>query len=129
VIAANDLTWRKDRDGWLLTAKGRKFGRVVPDSKYPCMWRPVLSGGRLGDMANLSWCKSVTLDTAVRGLEWKVRECRAQAPSKCPENEGVFLSSSPPIAPIGEAVPEAPIQARSPAGPRRASIPMSNNLG
>jgi hypothetical protein len=68
-IEATDLTWRQDGNGWLLTAKRRKFGLVIPDGEYPGMWRPVLSGGRLGDMANLSWCKSVTWDAAARELE------------------------------------------------------------
>jgi hypothetical protein len=45
----------------------RGFGRVVPDSKYPGMWRSTLSGGRLSDMANLG------LGSCGRELEWEAR--------------------------------------------------------
>jgi hypothetical protein len=48
------LTWRRDGVNWLLLSGKRRMGRVVPDLKWPGMWRSTLSGGRLSDMANLS---------------------------------------------------------------------------
>jgi hypothetical protein len=47
------------------------MGRVIPDSKYPGMWRSTLSGGRLSDMANISWAKNAVLVAAERELEWE----------------------------------------------------------
>jgi hypothetical protein len=39
------LVWRKAEPGWRLFAGRRRFGEVVPDAKYPGMWRVKLSGG------------------------------------------------------------------------------------
>ena len=63
------------------------------------MWRSVLSGGRLSDMANLAWAKNAVLIAAERELEWEARSRAAIAPSNCPENEGVFEGAAPPVAP------------------------------
>lgn len=48
------LEWKPDGDGWRLFSRRRRFGRVIPDAKYPGMWRSPLPGGRLSDMANLA---------------------------------------------------------------------------
>ena len=82
------LTWRRDGSDWVLLLDRRRFGRVVPDSKYPNMWRSILSGGRLSDIANLAWAKNAVLVAAEREVEYEARA--ANAPSKCPEKEGVF---------------------------------------
>jgi hypothetical protein len=50
------------------------MGCVVPDAKYPGMYRSLLSGGRLSDMANLSWAKDPVLAAAERELEWEARQ-------------------------------------------------------
>jgi hypothetical protein len=73
------------------------MGRVVPDTKYAGMWRPVLAGGGLGDMANLSWVKSVVLDAAARELEWEARQQAANAPLKSQERRGDFQSAASPM--------------------------------
>src|SRR5215831_10462522 len=72
-IRGQALTWRRDGAGWVLLAGRRRFGRVVPDIKYPGMWRSTLSGGRLSDMANLAWAKNAVLVAAERELEWEDR--------------------------------------------------------
>ena len=77
---------------------GLRHTCVVADSKYPGMWRPTLSGGRLGDMANLAWAKNAVLAAAERELEWEARQRAAMTPPKCPEKGGVFEGSAPPIA-------------------------------
>ena len=46
------------------------MGRVVPDSRYPKMYRSVRADGRLSDMANLSWAKDAVLGAAIRELGW-----------------------------------------------------------
>ena len=101
-------TWRRNGADWVLLAGHRCFGRVVADSKHPGMWRPTLSGGRLGDMANLAWAKNAVLAAAERELEWEARQRAATAPSKCPEKRGVFEGSAPPIAPNERGLPSAP---------------------
>src|SRR5215471_4337645 len=94
------LTWHRDGADWILLMGRRRFGRVIPDSQYPDMWRPVLSGGRLGDMANLAWAKNAVLVAAERELEWEARQEPATAPPKCPQKEGVFESAAPPVSVI-----------------------------
>lgn len=91
------LAWRRDGDGWILVAGRRRFGRVVPDAKHPGMFRPVLSHGRLGDMANLSWVKNAVLLAAERELDWEARHRPATNPEKCPENRGAFSALSAPM--------------------------------
>ncbi|MGH6672352.1 MAG: hypothetical protein ACRECV_10325 [Xanthobacteraceae bacterium] len=84
------LAWRRDGDGWILLAGRRRFGRVVPDRSHPGVYRSALSGGRLSDMANLSWTKNAVVLVAEREIEWDERQRRAIDPSKCPEKRGVF---------------------------------------
>ena len=84
------LRWRRAGAGWQLFDGRRRFGEVLPDSKHPGMWRSVLSGGRLSDMANLSWVKHAVMDAAVREIEWSARRRAAIAPPFTGQNEGVF---------------------------------------
>ena len=79
-----------------MLAGRRRFGRVIPDSQYPGMWRSRLSGGRLSDMANLAWAKNAVLIAAERELEERQRA--ANHPSKCPEKRGVFEDAASPVA-------------------------------
>jgi len=87
------LTWRRAGADWVLFLRGHRFGRVVPDNKYPGMWRSTLSGGRLSDMTNLAWAKNAVLVAAERELEW---EARTNTPPKCPEKEVSFQGPAPP---------------------------------
>jgi hypothetical protein len=89
VIGA-DLQWKRDGKDWLLCLGRRRFGRVVPDAKWLGMFRSVLSGGRLSDMANLTWSKNAVLDAAVRELEWEARQEPATDPQKPQQTRGVF---------------------------------------
>jgi len=68
------LTWKREGADWILFNRRRRFGRVVPDSKYPGMWRSTVSGGRLSDMANLAWAKNAILVASERELEWEARQ-------------------------------------------------------
>lgn len=89
------LHWRRIGSGWRLFDGRRRFGEIVPDSTYPNMWRPVLTGGRHGDMANITWAKHAVLEAAVRELEWEDRRNPATDPSKCPEKRGVSEGARP----------------------------------
>ena len=91
------LTWRRNGADWVLLTGGRRFGRVVPDSKYPNMWRSVLSGSRLSDMANLTWAKNAVLVAAEREMEFEDRLRSVSTPSICPEKRGVFQGTAPPV--------------------------------
>jgi hypothetical protein len=73
------------------------MGRVVPDHQHPGMWRSVKSGGRLSDMANLSWAKNAVLETATRELEYEARHCPVITPPKPQQIAPVFDSGPPGI--------------------------------
>jgi hypothetical protein len=73
-----DLRWHRDGAAWVLMHKRRRMGRVVPDEKYPGMYRVALSAGRLSDMANLSWAKDAAMAAALRELVWEAsQKCAA----------------------------------------------------
>ena len=68
-----DLTWRREPGGdWLLLNNRRRVGRVVPDSKYPDMWRVHWPGDGYSDLVNLSWAK----DALARFAETESRQHR-----------------------------------------------------
>lgn len=85
VLIGAGFHWRHNVPGLRLFDGRRRFGEIVPDSTYPDMWRPALTDGRLGDMANIKWAKRAVLEAAVRELEWEGRRNRATAPPKCPK--------------------------------------------
>ena len=91
---AQSLTWRKAGKGWRLYAGKRRFGDVVPDAKHPNMWRSILSGGRLSDMANLSWARNAVLESAVREIEWEERQQAATDPAFIRDSGAVFEATS-----------------------------------
>ena len=76
-VRASGLQWKRDGADWVLFCNRRRMGRVVPDSKYPGMWRSVKSNRQLSDMANLSWAKNAVLVAAERELEWEARDIAA----------------------------------------------------
>jgi hypothetical protein len=80
-----NLVWHHIGADWVLVAGRRRTGRVVPDAKYPNMWRSLLSGGRLSDMANLSWAKDSVLAAGERELEFGVQSTPQNA-----QKRGVF---------------------------------------
>jgi hypothetical protein len=89
------LLWKREGADWILLKDRRRFGRVVPDSKYAGMWRSVTSGDRLSEMANLAWAKNAVLIAAEREIEDEARA--ANAPPKCPEKRGVFGHTALPM--------------------------------
>jgi hypothetical protein len=117
VLRGASLIWRRDGADWVLFSGRRRFGRVVPDSKYAGVWRSVLSGGRLSDRANLAWAKNAVLMAAERELEWEHRQRTAIAPRKSPEKRGVFESAASPVAKTVEGV--APPHPNAQRGARR----------
>ncbi len=51
-----------------LGAQGRKLVEVVPDAKWPGMWRVRSLDGSLSDMVNLTRAKDAALSAALRVL-------------------------------------------------------------
>jgi hypothetical protein len=96
--AITNLSWRRERNGWLLVAGRRRFGRVVP-AKHSGMWQSTRIDGQSSDIANLSWAKNAVLAAAELELEFEDRQRRASDPPKCPERGGCFTASAPPVAP------------------------------
>jgi hypothetical protein len=96
--AIRRLHWRKAGRGWQLYGEhGRRFGKVIPDANIRGMWRTPLSGGRMSDMANLSWARAAVLEAAVRELEWEARQSAVTTPSNSQGIRGVFSDGSPPV--------------------------------
>src|SRR5262249_60495997 len=91
------LIWRKAGTGWRLFADRRRFGEIVPDAKYPGMWRVKLSGGRLSDMTNLSWARNAVLEAAIGEIEYEARHA-ATTPTKSQQIEDVFPQTSLPMS-------------------------------
>src|SRR5262245_3174350 len=97
--AIRRLHWRKAGRGWRLYGEhGRRFGKVVPDANIRGMWRTPLSGGRMSDMAKLSWTRAAVLEAAVRELEWEARHpSTVTTPSISQGIGAVFSGGSPPV--------------------------------
>jgi hypothetical protein len=62
------LTWVRDCTAWVVRHSGTELARVVPDEKYPGMWRVRSPEGRLSDMANLTWAKDAAASMALAVL-------------------------------------------------------------
>jgi hypothetical protein len=103
------LQWKRSGSNWHLFLGRRRFGRVVPDAKYPGMFRSVLSSGRLSDMANLAWAKNAVLNAAVPELEWEARHDTATDPQKSQQNGAVFRDTASPVRKNSKGRPAAPI--------------------
>jgi hypothetical protein len=61
--SSRDLTWKDD--GLYLGGKGKPVVTIVPDEKYPSMWRVELPDGRLTDMVNRTRTKDAAQSIAL----------------------------------------------------------------
>ena len=73
-LMVSELEWKRIGTEWILYRDKRKMGHVVPDGKYSGMWRIARPSGRLSDMANLSWAKSLALEAAERELAYEASQ-------------------------------------------------------
>src|SRR5262249_37334811 len=87
--AITNLSWRRERNGWLLIAGRRRFGRVVP-AKHSGMWQSTRSDGQPSDIANLSWAKNAVLVAAELELQFEDRQRRAIDPQNARKKGGVL---------------------------------------
>jgi hypothetical protein len=114
------LKWKRAGAGWRLFDGRRRFGDVVPDGKHPGMWRSVMSGGRLSDMANMSWARNAVLEAATRELAYEARHGEATDPTNCPVNEGVFGGTASPMRLNARRVPGDSFSSRNEIKRKRA---------
>src|SRR5262249_55773156 len=77
------------------------LARVVPDSRWPNMWRIVWPDGRTSDVVNLARARDAAQATAERGPPARDRKLFHWKTSNSP-------SQAPPVAPIASTRPEAP---------------------
>jgi hypothetical protein len=85
-VQPSELRWVRSGTDWVLLCGRRRLGRVVPDSKYRGMYRIALPSGRLSDLANLSWAKSLALEAADREVAYET----ANTPQKPQQKGGYF---------------------------------------
>jgi hypothetical protein len=64
IYCRDDLTWRDNT----LRLGSRELAHLVPDGKWPSMWRVRMPDGRLSDMANKAWAKEAAYALALRTL-------------------------------------------------------------
>jgi hypothetical protein len=69
-----ELLWLIGIIGMRIIDRRRRYGNLIPDASYPDMWRSVLPGGRVSDMANVTWAKRAVFEAALRELGWEVRK-------------------------------------------------------
>ena len=83
-----EFQWKRVGAEWRLFRGRRQVGRVVPDSKYPDMWRVKLPGG-LSDMVNLSRARDAARERAVERLRFA-----AENEKNIVRNQGAFSGPS-----------------------------------
>jgi hypothetical protein len=59
-----DVVWKQNR----LLLRGRLLATILPDEKWPGMWRVQLHGGHLSDMVNLTRAKDAAVTLAYGAL-------------------------------------------------------------
>ena len=105
----SQLKWKRDGSDWVLLRGRRRMGRVTPDVQYAGMWRSPKSGGRVSDMANLSWAKDAVMAEGIRetGVEDLPASSLTKHPSNSQQNQGFARQISSSIHFGG--VPATPI--------------------
>ncbi len=86
--------WKRHDTEWRLYRDRRVVGRVVPDAKWPGMWRAQLPRG-LSDMVNLTRAR----DAAVGLAE------RAESEKNAQRNQGAFSATASPVSLNGPPCP------------------------
>jgi hypothetical protein len=65
IYGRHELKWRGPE---LRLTTGRLLATIIPDAKYPKMYRVRLPNGNLTDMANISWAKEGAVALALASL-------------------------------------------------------------
>jgi hypothetical protein len=75
VYSRRHLPRVRDGAAWVVRRGRTELARVVPDAKYPRMWRVRSPEGRLSDMVNITWAtdSAATIALAVLNRSGDVR--------------------------------------------------------
>jgi hypothetical protein len=108
------LTWTRHDAAWVVRHSGTELTRVVPDKKYPGMWRVRSSDGRLSDMLNLTRAKdaAATMALAVLNRSGDVGIDRLCGTQKGKNRSAVQVLPDSGRAPTGDRATE--LQSRMP---------------
>jgi hypothetical protein len=83
IVGRDRLTWRKEGNHLYLYHRSsrRPLVGVVPDSKYPKMFRVQYPNGTLSDFVNLTRAKDAAAVFALRALNSKAQESASERPT------------------------------------------------
>src|SRR5689334_11213315 len=101
MIERDNLHWRKDGDGLALCRSTKAMVRVVPDDRWPGMWRVRRHDGRLTDMVNLTRAKDAAMCIALADLN--CRETCSEVPYAPAREEAATTLASRPIERTSDA--------------------------
>jgi hypothetical protein len=98
IVGRDRLTWRKEGEHFFLYHRSsrRPLVGVVPDPKYPGMFRVQYPNGELSAFANLTRAKDAAAVFALRGLNSKVQESAAERPTVRQNN--LQVADQPPAS-------------------------------
>jgi hypothetical protein len=71
--------WRRTPDSWLLMQSRRVAAMLLPDPRFPSMFRIKLPNGSISDMVNLTRAKDAALSLADAMLDGRKRGFQAPA--------------------------------------------------
>jgi hypothetical protein len=88
MIGYRDLYWREDT----LYRTGSKaiLARIIPDERYPGMWRAQMPSGATSDLANKARAKDAAMEAALAGLNYRKTPSAART-AVLPARAGVGL--------------------------------------
>jgi hypothetical protein len=85
--------WQPTADGLTLKRSGRVVAEVVPDERYPSMFRVKLHGRSISDMINFARAKDAALRLADQALQTRPRWSIERAPMRCDEGAATTPAS------------------------------------
>jgi hypothetical protein len=89
--------WQQSDAGWKLMCSGGAVAEVVPDLKFPTMFRVKIPGMPPSDIVNLTRAKDAALSLADAVLDGRIRSF--QAPGIARSAEATRLQTDDPNAP------------------------------
>jgi hypothetical protein len=97
VVSVDPFKWKRHGAEWRLYRYRRVVGSVLPDAKWPGMWRVQLPGG-LSEMVNLARARDAALDWSATPRCHKVLQ----------QNQRRFLAPTSPVRLNRRSLPSAP---------------------
>ena len=104
IYATSEFCFRPGRHGLAVSLQGSKaeIVHIVPDGKYPGMWRVRLPDGGLTVMVNLARAKDAALHhaAAIMGARDGQRNGTGAGRSEKPQPAGPYAETRPSAAPV-----------------------------